>query len=192
MTWPTGIRTRILTFGSAVSHVDGTDLAMQLSLVSVLPAGVTGQIVWTATGQPLIPILVPLQASAGQVGQATIPVTDQSGYTDGNGNVIVPGADGNSFLYRAQILVINGTTAVYKSAWRMFAMPTGDGSPVDYDTMVPIAGSIGGTVVSVPDSWSADIASMRNTINNLIVPDNYVTATRDGDDVTLYLNGDEL
>lgn len=193
MAWPSAMTTRILTFGAAFSLVDGASLSMRVTITPVLPTTVrSNQLVWAATGQPVIPLSVTVASDNSGVGQVLLPCTDQTGFTDGAGNNLVPGTDGNSFTYRVQTSILKGNSIVFTSGTATIALPLGDGSPIDYDTMIPITGSVGGTVVSVPDSWSADIASMRNTINNLIVPDNYVTATRDGDDVTLYLNGDEL
>jgi len=38
-----------------------------------------------------------------------------------------------------------------------FVLPTGDGSPVDLDTLLPV-GTVAGGVVLVPDTWDAKVA----------------------------------
>lgn len=130
MTWPAGVKTRIITFGSALSLVDGSALDLRLTVSPVLPDAVTTrELVWEATGEALIPVTTPLVAADGGVGITAMPCTDQTGFTDGNGNAVVPDTDGHAFLYKTWLTACQDGTAVFKSDPRVIALPRGTAAP---------------------------------------------------------------
>lgn len=156
--YPAGVNTRQVSFGPAVVLEDGTALDMQVTIKA------SRSLVWIATGAPLItnPVNV---ASADQLEKVyNLPVTDQDGYGDGAGNAISVADGAHSHYYTATVLYllpgVNGKPGkpVGPSVKiGPFVLPTGDGSVVDIDNLIP-APTGSGTTVAIPDTWSTTLA----------------------------------
>ena len=69
-----------------------------------------------------------------------MPVTDQEGWADGNGNSIVPDDDHATHAYLARMTHILGDRERGISTEKPVQIPTDDLSPLDLDELVPITG----------------------------------------------------
>jgi uncharacterized cupin superfamily protein len=155
MAYPAGVITRPVTFGPAFELEDGDTAGMQVTFKATRPG-----VLWLATGSPAVSTQIVRNANDGAEQTVNLPVTDQEGWGDGDGNVIDPGEDGNVFLYIVTVIFTQDgrTIAGAQPRSKVVAVPQGDGSPLDLDKLLPLT-SPGGTVVSVPDIWSEQIAA---------------------------------
>lgn len=153
MAYPAGIITRPVTFGPAFELEDGDIAGMTVAFKATRPG-----VLWMATGSPAVSVAITRNADDGVEQTVYLPVTDQAGWGDGDGNAIDPGEDGNVFLYSVTVVFTQGgrTLAGAQPRTKTIAIPQGDGSPLDLDKLIPLT-SPGGTVVSVPDIWSGQI-----------------------------------
>ncbi len=166
MAWPQGMKLRTLTFGAAKSLADGQGLDMRITVTPHLPPQVTsGQLVWAATGDPLLPLAVSQPTGQDETGQIPLPATDQGSFTDGDGNAVDPGQDGHFFSYDIAVIATRSGSTVWQRSRKSVVLPLGDGSPVDFETMIAVTGSVGGVVVSVPDVWTQQIADLSAKID---------------------------
>jgi len=154
MAYPAGVITRQVTFGPAFELEDGDTAGMQVTFKATRPG-----VLWMATGQPAVSRPITKLAADGVEQSISLPVTDQDGWGDGDGNTIVPGEDGHVFLYIATVIFMQDNRPLTDAQPRskVIAIPQGDGSPLDLDKLIPLT-SPGGTVVSIPDIWSEQIA----------------------------------
>lgn len=154
MAYPAGVITRPVTFGPAFQFEDGATAGMQVTFKSTRPG-----VLWMETGSPAVSVPVTLNANDGVEQTVDLPVTDQDGWGDGDGNAIVPGDDGHAFLYIATVIFTKDGRTIPGSQPRskVIPIPQGDGSPLDLDKLIPLT-TPGGSVVSVPDIWSEQIA----------------------------------
>ena len=83
-----------------------------------------------------------------------IPVTDQVGYQMPSGK----DAGSPSTQYWIRVRVYYGTNLVNEVS-DIVPIPTGDGSPIDLDTLLPVGTQAGG-VVPAPDTWSARLDAL--------------------------------
>lgn len=153
MAYPAGVITRAVTFGPAFELEDGDVAGMTVAFKATRPG-----VLWMATGSPAVSTAITRNADDGVEQTVYLPVTDQAGWGDGDGNAIVPGEDGHVFLYSVSVIFTqNGRTiAGSQPRSKTIAIPAGDLSPIDLDKIVPLT-SPGGTVVSVPDIWSGQL-----------------------------------
>ncbi|MET0886293.1 MAG: hypothetical protein ABWX92_07565 [Mycetocola sp.] len=153
MAFPAGVITRAVTFGPAFELEDGDIAGMTVAFKATRPG-----VLWLETGSPAVSVAITRNANDGVEQTVYLPVTDQAGWGDGDGNEIVPGEDGHVFLYSVEILFTqNGRTIPgAQPRKKTIAIPQGDLSPLDLDKIIPLT-SPGGTVVSVPDIWSGQI-----------------------------------
>lgn len=157
MAMPAGITTRTLTFGAAFDLINGTDMSMQ---VLVDPSR---SMVWRATGSPAIAIQQTFDAGDGLQHEMDVPITDQVGWGDGNGNLIDVSGGKQSHLYRVTIKYLRNNRVVLTSESKWIAVPLGDGSPIDLDDLIPASGA-GGATIFIPDTWDARISELEALI----------------------------
>jgi hypothetical protein len=152
MAYPAGIITRPVTFGPAFELEDGEVAGMTVAFKATRPG-----VLWTATGSPAVSVAIVRNADDGVEQTVNLPVTNQDGWSDGDGNAIIPGEDGHVFLYSVEIVFMQGGRTIPGAQPRKktIAVPMGDG-PLDLDSIIPLT-SPGGTVVSVPDIWSGQV-----------------------------------
>lgn len=152
MAYPAGIITRPVTFGPAFELEDGEVAGMTVAFKATRPG-----VLWTATGSPAVSVAIVRNADDGVEQTVNLPVTNQDGWSDGDGNAIIPGEDGHVFLYSVEIVFTQGGRTIPGAQPRKktIAVPMGDG-PLDLDSIIPLT-SPGGTVVSVPDIWSGQV-----------------------------------
>lgn len=155
MAYPAGVITRPVTFGPAFELEDGGTVGMAVSFAATKKG-----MLWRATGQPAVSVPITRTADDGTEGVLQIPVTDQTGWGDGDGSAIDPGDDGNTHLYAVSVVFTQGGRTIpgVQPRSKVVAIPQGDLSPLDLDDLIPMT-SPGGTVVAVPDIWSAQIAA---------------------------------
>lgn len=145
MTFPVGVITRPVTFGPAVSIVHGSPMTMQVTFRPVRSG------VHQATGTPMVNVVQASSTAPGVAASIDLPVTDQVAYLDGAGNLI------DLAGYNVTINYILDRRAV-SSASGLYALPAGDGSPMDLDAFIPITSAAGVTVL-IPDIWTVNIAT---------------------------------
>lgn len=102
---PVGVATCTLTFGSALDWAGG-DLSIT---AQVTP---THDLVWAATGQPLLSFPLSVQAAAGVPGQVVLPVTDQTGFLDSAGDAFTGWAYSITLTFRGATGMKSVTKAV--------------------------------------------------------------------------------
>lgn len=182
MAYPAGVITRPVTFGPAFELEDGDTAGMQVTFKATRPG-----VLWMETGQPAVSTQIVKNADDGVEQTVNLPVTDQTGWGDGDGNLIVPGADGHVFLYIVTVIFTqNGRTIPgAQPRSKVVPIPQGDLSPLDLDKLIPLT-SPGGTVVSVPDIWSEQIAAAEAAAvaaaNSMIDSDDFMAAKADDPD----------
>lgn len=163
MAYPAGVTTRNVSFGPAVILEDGTALDMQVTFKA------SRSLVWLATGSPLVTNPKDV-ASADQLEKVfALPVTDETGYGDGAGNAIDVSAGNHSHYYTATVLYLlpgQGNVPAKPVGKPVkigpFVLPTGDGSTVDVDNLLPVDTGTGVTV-AIPDTWSTTLADAQAT-----------------------------
>lgn len=158
MAHPAGIIKRTVTFGPAFELEDGENVGMKVTFTATRPG-----LLWRATGQPGISSPFVRTAEDGVEESVDLPVTNQVGWGDGDGNAIDPGEDGHVFLYLVTIEYFQGGRTIpgVQPRKKVVPVPQGDG-PIDLDDLIPLT-TPGGTTVSIEDQWSAliDEAGMR-------------------------------
>lgn len=160
MSFPAGVTLRTLNFGPAFDLAKGDGLTMS---VSVRPSR---SLVWLATGSPGIGLVAPFPADSGLEHSIAIPVTDEAGWGDGNGNVIDVSGNAQSHLYEITVSYLRDSQVILKSPSKWIALPTGDGSPIDLDNMIPVSGT-GGVSISIPDSWTGQIIDLQERVDEI-------------------------
>lgn len=153
-TYPAGIITRDVTYGSAFKLIGATDLLME---VSITP---TRSLVWN--GQPAINTSATVKTTIlGSQGLITLPVTDQTGWKDGQGGTISVANGAQSHYYRVSIRYLDANNVVVASKDPFnFPVPTGDG-PIDLDNVIALP-TTGGVTISVPDTWTQIVTAARD------------------------------
>jgi lysophospholipase L1-like esterase len=150
MAYPAGVITRPVSFGPAFELEDGDPVGMKVTFKATRPG-----VLWMATGQPAVSKELTKTSNDGVEESLPLPVTNQAGWGDGDGNAIVPGPDGHVFLYLVTITYTQGGFPMPGTTPRskVVAIPEGDGTALDLDKLMSLT-SPGGTLVSVPDIWS--------------------------------------
>lgn len=155
--FPDDVVTRSIEVGPATDITSGRPYAIR---VLVRPSRA---LVWQ--GKPLVAKLAEYRFGAGEVGLIELPTTDQSGYQDGNGNIITLAPGEHGFSYSIQVYYLVGRSVVRTFAPTEIVLPAGVGN-VDIDDLVVFDGSAG-TTISIPDEWSAQIAELQDILANL-------------------------
>lgn len=154
MAYPLGVVTRSIIVGDSLTVESGTDLTVRATLRS------SRGLVWVATGERAVSALeVRESATAGDAVTFTPPVTDQAGWRDlATGALIdVSAPNAHTHSYTIELVTLRAGRPVDSRIIGPFALPTGDGSPVDADLLIE-ADTVPGLLVSVPDAWSAQVA----------------------------------
>lgn len=148
MAFPSFVKTRTISLGGAVGLENGQPLSISAVVNS------TKGLIWNDTGYRFEQMGVSAASSEGAEVRVTLPVTDQQGWRDPVTNSIIdvsaPGSYTHMYVLTAQV----GSSP--RISIGPFALPTGDGSDIDLDTMLPASTSVG-NYVSVPDMWSARV-----------------------------------
>lgn len=120
-------------------------------------------------GVPVIPKLTVFNVPAGQQQAIDLPVSDQPGYTDEQGNIIDAGPGVFSHTYKISTFYMRGNSVVKKVPPMRVVIPTDDLSPIDIDEMVSFVGGKPAEVIHVPDSWSGIVAEAAELAQNIPV-----------------------
>lgn len=164
MAFEPGIVTRVVTIGGASSAEAALDLELvaKVSAVAMCEDGSTRPVllIWEATGWRYESSPHTVTGAAGEaVSFPPLPVSDQSGWRDGETgfllDVSTPGT--HTHLYEIELVTKRGWGEVSRRIIGPFPLPTGDGSPVDADLLIE-ADTVPGLLVSVPDTWTAQVA----------------------------------
>ena len=152
MAYPTGVVLRTLTSGDSSALAGGEPLITELR---VRPSrGLTYD------GHPMPAHEEVIRSALGEQASIELPVCDQSGHRDAlTGAIIDVSAEGAvTHTYRVLIRwLTDGDREVSRRTIAELALPTEDLLPVDADALVDVP-TVAGTVISVPDSWSALVA----------------------------------
>lgn len=143
--YPEGVITRKIVVGPATDLASGKPTAIR---VMVEPSR---RLIWGAA--PVVPALKTYNIPANVAGEIELPVTDQSGYKDANGNTIVLDPGDHAFFYNITVYYLIGGSVVSKDDPIKVLLPSGVGN-LDIDLMIKFDNSLIGEGVSVPDSWS--------------------------------------
>lgn len=148
--FPEGITTRNIEVGPALDLTSATSYAVR---VMVTPSR---SLVWDS--EPVLSGIKVYNVPAGEIGYITLPVTNQSGYKDTNGNVIDLEPGQHAFYYKIDVFYMrNGSVVSRRPAMRV-VLPNGLGA-VDIDEMIQFTSSSAGGVISIPDMWSEQVAA---------------------------------
>ena len=161
MSYPLGVVTRTITVGDSITVESGTDLTVRATLRS------SRGLVWIATGERAVSAPeVRESAAAGEAVAFTPPVTDQSGWRDlATGALIDVSAPGShAHTYTIELVTLRGERPVDRRLIGPFALPTGDGSPVDADLLVE-ADTVPGLLV--PDALTPRMDALESEMSNL-------------------------
>ena len=157
MPYPVGITTRAVTMGGATALESAEPLILQAVIQS------SRGLIWGASGWRFPSLARTVTSTAGAEITVELPVTDLPGWRliDAEGSILdvsVPG----SYTHTYTVTLIALTAANKIVSQRIlgpFVLPTGDGSPVDLDTLLPVGTQAGGAVL-VPDTWSARLDAL--------------------------------
>lgn len=148
--FPEGVTTRKIEVGPALDLTSSTSYAIR---VLVTPSR---SLVWES--EPVLSALKVYTIPAGEVGFIELPVTNQSGYRDGKGNLIDLEPGQHAFYYKMNVFYLrNGAVASQNPPMRVL-LPAGTGN-VDIDEMIRYTSAAAGGVISVPDMWSVQLAA---------------------------------
>lgn len=139
MSYPVGIIFRQISFGAAIELETGDDIEMRVNIKG------SRSMVWNGT--PVVSIGTQFISSDGLPQTASLPVTDQAGWSDGQGGMIDVSGGAQTHTYIASIEYYLNNVSRGKVTVGPFILPAGDMSPVDIDDLVPATGVMG---ISVP------------------------------------------
>lgn len=157
MAYPAGVITRSISFGSAVAIETAERIEMHVAIKA------SRSLVWTATGTPLISIGGNFTSTDGFEQVVTLPVTNQPGWSDGQGGAILAGGEVHSHTYVATIDYKFAASTISSVKAGPFVLPSELSGPLDIDNLIP-ATSGGGAVVQIPDTWSQQIAAAQAAV----------------------------
>ena len=144
MALPAGVSTCTVTVGSALS-VFGSNASISVDVYPVY-GGNAHQIVWSATGQPLVDFTESFTAAAGSVASFVVPHVDQAGFINGSGAAVT------NWSYVATVTYTSSTNSI---ATRTVAFqPFVGQSSIDLDLVND------GTVTSPTTSPTATVTSV--------------------------------
>lgn len=151
MSLPSGITLRNVSLGRGVVMESGVDLSLRVRVKA------SRDLVWSATGTPVRTIQTTFNASPGEEVIFPLPVTDQAGWML-NGELVDVTGGNQSHTYTVEVdFILAGVKSSSTAKLGPFALPTGDLSTVDLDTLVP-APTGGGATIAIPDAWSDLVA----------------------------------
>jgi len=151
MALPTGIVTRAVQFQIPFDEITGASLSQRVTFTP------NRSLIWSATGQPAIALPFAAVSSGGEITSFNVPVTDQLGWEDGDGNAIIPNAENQTHGYDVMVEYMRGTRVISTAAIKTVVVPTGD-MPLDLNEMVGVDSATGVTIY-IPDRWSEQLAA---------------------------------
>lgn len=155
MAWPAGIITRTVNAGAPVILEDGTPCDVEIDVKA------SRSLVWN--GVPLVSAKRTFKNKDTFEPQFAIPVCDQDGYRDGQSGqpiaTLVDGAVSHRWQITMRYVDPNTRKEISTRTVGPFALLTGDGSPVDLDTVVSTPGTAEANPVYIPDMWSEQVAA---------------------------------
>lgn len=149
MAYPPGVRTRQISFGSAITVETAENVEMRVNVRA------SRSLVWRATGTPVINLGASFTSDEGFEQVLALPVTDQEGWSDGQGGAVQVGDGRHSHSYIAVVEYYYAGISRAKATLGPFVLETAD-TPVDIDNIIPVTTG-GGATISIPDSWSEQI-----------------------------------
>lgn len=154
MAFPSDVILREVTFGPAFDLTSGEGLAMRVTFTPT-----RSMVRGAPTGAPGIARAYQVLAEEGMQGALSIPVTDQTGWFDGNGNALSVADGAQTHAYRVLIESLkDGRPIGGAIPAKTIVLPQGDLSPVDLDGLIPVT-SAAGVSVAIPDEWFSLVAS---------------------------------
>lgn len=152
MPFPAGITTRLVTLGPGTTMEAGDALGVKATVKS------SRDLVWSATGTAVRAVEKTYENEAGLELEFPLPVTDQAGWLL-NGAVVdvADGKQSHYYVISLEFYAEGVARPVSTATLGPIALPTGDGSPIDADKLIP-ATTQGGATISLPDSWSEAVA----------------------------------
>lgn len=158
MAWPVGVTLRSVTVSPAVVFETGTALP-----VASIKVSASHDLVWASTGVPLRAMLSSVTSPF------NLPVTDQSGWLL-NGEPVSVADGAQTHTYTLRIAYTGAAKQFYTVG--PFALPEGDGTPVDADMLAPLCSSDGGGTVLIPlletiEQLQATVLDLQDQINDL-------------------------
>lgn len=151
--FPQGITTRDIEVGPAIDLTSSTSYAIR---VMVTPSR---SLVWNS--EPVLSGIKVYNVPASEIGHITLPVTNQSGYRDTDGNLIDLEPGQHAFYYKVDVFYLRKGAVVSRKPVMRVVLPAGLGS-VDIDEMIQFSSSAAGGTISVPDMWSEQLAAAEN------------------------------
>lgn len=149
MAFPTYIPCRTVTMGGAIAIESGALLAISVTVRS------TRSLVWDATGFRFESVQTVFKSETdGAEVTLSLPCTDSPGWRDAKTRDLIDVSAPDSYSHLYTLTVVAGGN---QYSYGPFALPAGDGSPVDLDTVIP-SSTVAGGAVTIPDSWSVAVA----------------------------------
>lgn len=156
-----GVITRNLVFDPGGYLVNGQSVGMTIELWTIRNSTAYAAMVWTQTGEPWLGQPGTFETASGSAKKIPLPITDQSGWQDGDGQPIDVSGSRNSHSYAGRVTYVDSDgRRVDVVTLEPFILPEGDGSDVEFTAVVPVTGPTGITL-GVPYAWqSADSAEV--------------------------------
>lgn len=151
MAFPAGITTRAVTLGPGVSMEAGDALSVKAGVRA------SSNLVWGPTGTAVRAVEKTYANEEGLELEFPLPVTDQSGWMRNGELVDVTGGKQSHYYVISLEFYGAGNRLVSTDTIGPIAIPTGDGSPIDADKLIP-ASTPGGATIAIPDAWSEAVA----------------------------------
>lgn len=146
MAFPAGVTTRMVTLSAGVTMEGGDALSVTATVRS------SRNLVWSTTGVPVRKVDKTYSNEDGLELEFPLPVTDQAGWML-NGELVDVTDGKQSHYYVIALEYYAGGKLVSTDSIGPIAVPTGDGSPVDADKLIP-APTPGGATIALPDVWT--------------------------------------
>jgi hypothetical protein len=161
MAFPAGVKTRNVSFGSAVFMETGELIEMRVTIKA------SRSLLWLSTGTPVVNLGANFIATDSLEKVFPLPVTDQTGWGDGIGGAISVANGAQTHTYTATVEYYVSGVSRGKVIVGPFALPTGDSTTVDIDKLVPVATDIGPTVM-IPQTVAGSTADVPAEVNALM------------------------
>lgn len=164
MALPPAIQTCVISFGPFLTF-------MGVPFAGVVTFTPSRALVWTATGTPILPSPIPVTLDENGTGSISLPLTSQSGFSDGSGNAVT------NWTYNAAVALTGRTVDT-----RTFQVPTT--TPIDLDLTTPVPSSQG-IVVALPEVISVAGFTGAVTVEQLegVLPGGGLPSDADLDDI---------
>jgi hypothetical protein len=146
MALPPAVKTVRATFGAGSTQIKGVNLVARARFRP------SQSVVWAATGTALLAAIEEVVSEPGEQAFVDMVNPAQDGFIDGNGNTV------RDFGVRVTLsyhLDAKTTQPVGTPVEKLIKFAETD-TEVDLETLIPVT-SASGVVVSIPDSWGADV-----------------------------------